>query len=485
MPEHQQTQQSTESKTTSQRQATPRIQAPSSHPMAIIQRARINPKSLTHADVMQLQRTIGNRAVVRLFSEIGLIPSNAKQAPPAQRQEIPEEEEPLQGKMIETIQRQEIPEEEEEPLQGKFESIQRQEIPEEEKQLQKKSENNTGMPDNLKAGVENLSGIDMGDVRVHYNSSKPSEVGALAYTQGANIHVAPGQERHLPHEAWHVVQQAQGRVKPTMQAKGVAINDDVSLEHEADVMGHKALKQCARVEKQKEKKDCLPDNPITGLEHSSDNMNLLHYSSKPTQLKASAYAQDTDLHVPDLRAVALGNVQVSNTSSMGTPIQRFPQLVSEDSPLCIDTEIPGFTLVKHEELGWNVYSTLDGELTLYWDEGKYFSDPICSTLAYINRYVIGTVNAGGQSYSYDPAKLTGHVMNILDVIRLATNLRTDLDMIDDRVMAIIKDEATGHPTRPIEVRMEADGIHFKVIQGNHRIAASQILNKTKIPVNFI
>jgi hypothetical protein len=65
---------------------------------------------------------------------------------------------------------------------------------------------------------------------------------ALAYTQGTEIHVAPGQEEHLPHEVWHVVQQAQGRVKPTMQMKGgVPVNDDVGLEQEADVMGVKAL----------------------------------------------------------------------------------------------------------------------------------------------------------------------------------------------------------------------------------------------------
>jgi hypothetical protein len=119
--------------------------------------------------------------------------------------------------------------------------MQKQEIPEEEKPLQTKKENNTGMPDNLKAGVENLSGIDMSDVRVHYYSTKPTGVGALAYTQGTDIHVAPGQEQHLPHEAWHVVQQVQGRVRPTMQLKDVAVNDDVGLETEADVMGSKAL----------------------------------------------------------------------------------------------------------------------------------------------------------------------------------------------------------------------------------------------------
>jgi hypothetical protein len=99
--------------------------------------------------------------------------------------------------------------------------------------------NNTGLPDALKTGVENLSGLSMDDVKVHYGSSKPAGLNALAYTQGTDIHVAPGQAKHLPHEAWHVVQQMQGRVKPTVQAKGVGINDDRGLEKEAEVMGGK------------------------------------------------------------------------------------------------------------------------------------------------------------------------------------------------------------------------------------------------------
>ncbi|OWY63823.1 hypothetical protein B7486_50785 [cyanobacterium TDX16] len=106
-------------------------------------------------------------------------------------------------------------------------------------------ENKTGLPDNLKAGTENLSGISMDDVKVHYNSPKPAQLQALAYAQGTDIHVAPGQEKHLGHEAWHIVQQKQGRVKPTMQVKGVAINDDTSLEREADVMGAKAVSRHA------------------------------------------------------------------------------------------------------------------------------------------------------------------------------------------------------------------------------------------------
>ena len=99
-----------------------------------------------------------------------------------------------------------------------------------------------GLPTGLRLRLEQLSGIDLSDVRVHYNSSKAMQVNALAYTKGSEIHVGPGQEQHLAHEGWHVVQQKQGRVKPTtLQANGLSINADVNLEREADVMGCKAL----------------------------------------------------------------------------------------------------------------------------------------------------------------------------------------------------------------------------------------------------
>ena len=107
--------------------------------------------------------------------------------------------------------------------------------------VQKKS--NGGLPSGLKSGVENLSGQDMSDVNVNYNSDKPAQLNAHAYAQGNNIHLGPGQEKHLPHEAWHVAQQKQGRVQPTKQMKSkVNINDDPVLEKEADVMGAKAQK---------------------------------------------------------------------------------------------------------------------------------------------------------------------------------------------------------------------------------------------------
>lgn len=102
--------------------------------------------------------------------------------------------------------------------------------------------NNTGLPNELKSGVEQLSGVSMEDVKVNYNSNKPAQLSAHAYAQGSDIHVASGQEKHVPHEAWHVAQQKKGRVQPTTQLMGsIPVNDDKKLETEADVMGAKAL----------------------------------------------------------------------------------------------------------------------------------------------------------------------------------------------------------------------------------------------------
>lgn len=107
--------------------------------------------------------------------------------------------------------------------------------------LIQRKENKTGIPDGLKAGMESVSGMSLNDVTVHRNSDKPAQLQAHAYAQGTDVHLAPGQEKHLPHELGHVVQQKQGRVAPTVQLKGeVPVNDSPSLEKEADSLGAKA-----------------------------------------------------------------------------------------------------------------------------------------------------------------------------------------------------------------------------------------------------
>ena len=167
---------------------------------------------------------VDNRMVNTLLQRVGLEDEEGFQMKTAQLQSD-EEEDTLQGKFEPTVQRVE---DDAEGVQMKSDTVCQQ------------KPNNTGLPDNLKAGVESLSGFSMDDVKVHYNSSQPATVQALAYTQGTDIHVAPGQERHLPHEAWHVAQQLAGRVEPTTEVGGMPVNDNIDLEHAADVMGARA-----------------------------------------------------------------------------------------------------------------------------------------------------------------------------------------------------------------------------------------------------
>ncbi|MBC5632362.1 DUF4157 domain-containing protein [Parabacteroides sp. N37] len=138
----------------------------------------------------------------------------------------------LQAKVKDTIQCQSLDDEEEDDLiQGKF-------------------ENKTGMPDAVKQRMEESFETDFSSVRIHPDSSKAPEVGALAYTQGSDIHFAPGQfkpdtsagQQLLGHELTHVIQQSEGRVQPTTEIAGMPVNNNENLEHEADVLGSRAVR---------------------------------------------------------------------------------------------------------------------------------------------------------------------------------------------------------------------------------------------------
>jgi hypothetical protein len=103
-----------------------------------------------------------------------------------------------------------------------------------EKNRPQKKVNKTGIPDRLKAAVEHFSGFSLDAVRVHYNSEKPALVEAYAYTEGLDIHIAPGQEKHLAHELQHVVQQMKGEAKATEKVNGQQVDSRKSKEQEAD-----------------------------------------------------------------------------------------------------------------------------------------------------------------------------------------------------------------------------------------------------------
>jgi hypothetical protein len=108
----------------------------------------------------------------------------------------------------------------------------------------------TGIPGALRAKMEAALGADFSGVRVHTGSTRAVTLGALSYTQGSEIHMAPGQwapetsfgQALLGHELSHVVQQREGRVKATSQIAGVALNDELALEAEAEAMGARAAR---------------------------------------------------------------------------------------------------------------------------------------------------------------------------------------------------------------------------------------------------
>jgi hypothetical protein len=183
--------------------------------------------------------------------------------------------------------------------------------------------NNTGLPDNLKSGIESLSGMSMDNVKVHYNSSQPAQLNALAYAQGSDIHVAPGQEQHLPHEAWHVVQQAQGRVKPTMQMKdGVPVNDDAGLEREADVMGARAVTEVTQA-----KTENPPDRGAsTMLQKSDRNWLVQKMASGCGTQKAVGYGCTVQLY-----SYAAGSTKTITLKNAGATAQTDIEVCTQNS----------------------------------------------------------------------------------------------------------------------------------------------------------
>lgn len=101
------------------------------------------------------------------------------------------------------------------------------------------------LPDSVQAKMEKAFHTDFSEVQIHPESSVASQIGAVAFAQGNDIHFAPGTyqpetqsgQQLLGHELTHVVQQRQGRVKANVPDASLPINDDPSLEAEADRYG--------------------------------------------------------------------------------------------------------------------------------------------------------------------------------------------------------------------------------------------------------
>ncbi|MEL6535750.1 MAG: DUF4157 domain-containing protein [Bacteroidota bacterium] len=151
--------------------------------------------------------------------------------------------------------------------------------------------NRTGLPDGLKAKMEGTFGTRLDNVRVNKNSSFPAKVGAIATTQGNRIDFAPGHynphtaqgQKLIGHEAWHTVQQAQGRVKPTLQMKtGHMVNDSSQLEAEADRMGERVVHAPATGEQPPVVSDSYPGNTQGPIQRTAIGFEVQMLKSKIT-----------------------------------------------------------------------------------------------------------------------------------------------------------------------------------------------------------
>ena len=148
------------------------------------------------------------------------------------------------------------------------------------------AENKKRLSDELVAGTHALSGHSVRDVEVNLNASKPAAVNAEDTTQSNRIEVASGQEKHIPHEAWPVVQQRE-------------INDDPALEKEADVMGAKAGQFKSKF--------------ATSMNHS-DNSNVIGRSNHMIR-ETPSQPSSADNRVLQRKLAVLGEQQSSTQSA--------------------------------------------------------------------------------------------------------------------------------------------------------------------------
>ncbi|WP_229712495.1 DUF4157 domain-containing protein [Marivirga lumbricoides] len=307
---------------------------------------------------------------------------------------------------------------------------------------EKSNSNNTGLPDDLKSGIENLSGYLMDDVKVHRNSDKPAQLQAHAYAQGTDIHLGSGQEKHLPHEAWHVVQQKQGRVKPTMQMKGgVNVNDDKGLEKEADVMGGKTFMFV----------DNRPEAVAQrGVQEMENHTVLLHQTIQKkadyldsiafnvTQLNRWGEWEDSLSKVtPSTAELATFGMSIVNMfRDRGIQARIGGSLAAKmyggtRDPLDLDIEIPGRLENSAEAKG--IFQRLIGRPEIAWIQGKsiFFITDFSKASGVINI----TYKSGVTERELDPLEDDEEIESAFDGLAEAPAFQTSVDFSSESLFA--------------------------------------------------
>jgi len=191
------------------------------------------------------------------------------------------------------------------------------------------------LPDYLREKFEKKSGLPMDDVRVHYNSDKPEQLGALAYTQGTEVFVGPGQESNLPHELTHVIQQKQGVVQSTRSIGAYNINDSPHLEQDAEAqyIGRYCNRDASRQDQgviQCDWKDELA-TPIKNVSSFEKDISVEEDQSLATEFSnIEKCADDLQKKGPLLIYITVGTANTDANGTNPSHIPNMPKEVMED-----------------------------------------------------------------------------------------------------------------------------------------------------------
>ena len=186
------------------------------------------------------------------------------------------------------------------------------------------------LPPDVRMKMESFLGANFGDVRVHVGPPAAA-VGALAFTQGTDIHFAPGQynpmtpqgQAILGHELAHVVQQRSGRVKNPFGG-GVAVVQDRALEAEADRMGQRAAAH--QVQAKMHSTSVQRSTPVRvsqPVKTAGDSYRIAANSGGESVGEVTIHPRDnailvTDLGVdPDHRSQGVGNALIASAARAG------------------------------------------------------------------------------------------------------------------------------------------------------------------------
>jgi hypothetical protein len=176
--------------------------------------------------------------------------------------------------------------------------------------FQLKSSSSSGMPDETLNKMSSSFGTDFSDVNIHSDSKSATDAGALAYTQGNDIHFAPGQydpssqsgQELLGHELTHVQQQREGRVQANNEVNGMPLNDDKGLEAEADEGGRMAVQRATATDSVPNTEQTiaskLPIQRTLNADQLNRTLNILHGQSAVTASRGGA-GETTNINQSD------------------------------------------------------------------------------------------------------------------------------------------------------------------------------------------